>query len=137
MNCKSCGKAWDKHDGIQKICAQIQAMTNSQTPAPPSAAATRTCSEPFLRLELNGYVPMSHNRARGAHWSVMQREKREALKHLRNAISRADFVSGSRSMLAGHATGTTTGPSLYKIALSRLASCPTTTGKSSKAKLSP
>ena len=110
-------------------------MTNSPTPATHSSDATHTSSETVrvLRLELNGYVPMSHNRARGAHWTVMHREKQKALLFLRISLM-IDTESGSQSTRFGPATGTTTAPSRYRIALSRLDSCQTTTGKFLKAK---
>lgn len=103
---------------------------HSQATASHSSDATRTFSrEPDLRLVLNGYVPTSHNRARGAHWSFMHQEKLRAAKFLRVAIE-SDLLSTR----CDRVTGTTTGQRLFKTALSLLDCYRVTTGKRSKAK---
>lgn len=105
---------------------------NEPLPAqdPPCADSIRTCSrEPDLRLVLNGYVPTSHNRARGAHWSFMHQEKLRAAKFLRVAIE-SDLLYTR----CDRVTGTTTGQRLFRTALSLLDCYRVTTGKRSKAK---
>lgn len=82
-----------------------------------------------MRLVLNGYVPTSHNRARGEHWSFMHQEKLRAAKFLRAAIE-SDLLS----MQSDPAIGTTIAQRLFKTALSLLDCYRVTTGKRSKAK---
>lgn len=100
----------------------------SQAPAPPCDDSTRTCSpEPDLRLVLMGYVPMSQNRARGAHWSQAHREKLRAIRALHAAIA-CDL----QSTQCDPRIGTTLQQSRYRIALSKLDYYQAMIGKRSK-----
>lgn len=82
-----------------------------------------------LKLTLHGYIPISRNSLKGAHWGTEFREKKRAFIYLRRAIA-----SLSPATPVTLWTGTTT-PELSnaKTLLCRLDSYPATHGTSWKA----
>src|SRR6266550_2509956 len=62
----------------------------------------RGCKMPRITLHLKGYLPMSQNALKGAHWSVQHREKRRAALALHRALQ-----SDSSCEVEGRWTGIT------------------------------
>src|SRR5216683_1261632 len=84
-----------------------------------------------IKICLN-YLPPSHNRIMGAHWTVLYQEKRRATLALRDALE-----SPWSCELCGLEIGTITASNFFRTALSTLESYRVTTGKHSKVKSSP
>lgn len=89
-----------------------------------------------MRIEIHlDYVPPSHNRIMGEHWSVLHHEKRRAALALHRALR-----SPSSFVVSGQEIGITTAQNSAKMHLSKLESCLATDGtffpaKSSRSKL--
>ncbi len=66
-----------------------------------------------ITIHLQGYLPPSHNRIMGEHWSVLNREKRRAALALRRALQ-----SDSSFAVEDLATGTIFAPSSFRTRLS-------------------